>query len=126
MLSSATDASGNTVRLQAPIVITVQKSQGTWAYPIDYRQVKSLLFSGPLDLTRVRQDVNAKPTEQSVYVQNSFVVPTCVDSNTAQSPTCGWYTDPKTGRAVPDSQVTHPVTSFVVFFSANFTRKTGG
>ena len=102
-MDSAVDANGNIARLEYPMFITLQKSQGLWNYPLDYRVVRTMFSSVLIALTSA-QDVNSKPIEQIVYVPNSLFVPQCVDSDASQNPTCGWYTNAQ-GQNVPHSQV---------------------
>nr|AKS04555.1 HAP2-like protein [Malawimonas californiana] len=84
--TSATDDNGRTVRLDRAVAISLAKSQILWNYPLDYRM-----------------EVNAKPTEEIVYVPSTLFVPRCVDSDASQAPTCGWFLD-SAGANVRDSQ----------------------
>ena len=49
-------------------------------------------------------DVNGRPVEKVVYTGTGRAHRRCKDGDLEDEPTCGWYTDPATGRRVEASQ----------------------
>eukprot|EP00897_Mesotaenium_endlicherianum_P009055 jgi/Mesen1/8178/ME000044S07452 len=80
-MSQVTDAKGNVRQLAEPYKITVTKTPVSVTYPLTYLQT-----------------FNGKLYEVTVNVNG------CQDGDYSANPTCGWFSDPSTGRHVYASQ----------------------